>query len=207
LNEASRKPAPQTATPEPPKLRGLAVNSTVQWAKKAYGDALVARAISKLAPDEQELFKRSIQSTVWYPLTAWERFLDSLYEEITAMTGEDTRTIDRRNFREGGGKLLQTIYRFLVSFLKPSTTLARMSGTFARVYNQGRAEIAENRPGYCVSRCVVPVAMRDHIARIFPEGMDYIIELAGAKVLSVGITRNEIVGDECIIACTARYEE
>jgi hypothetical protein len=177
--------------PQTPHLRGFTVANTVQWVQRAYGEPILQRALNRLPPHERIYFQRSILSMGWYPFSAWEHFLDATYAEIGAITGEDTDALDYRNFREGAGTTMRTIYKFFFSFMEPVSTLARLGSLFPRVYSHGCSELLENRQGFSINRCTVPEEMRHNIKRTTRHGIVYVLELVGARDVRVEITRDE----------------
>src|SRR5262252_9103168 len=138
--------APMTTQAPPPRIRGTVIAQGLQWIRKSYGEDLFARALSKLPEEERGPLRGTIITSAWYSIPMWMRFMDACYEEVHALTGEDRDTFDWRGLREGGGRILTTIYKFVFSMFQPTTTLPRMVFVFSRVFDQGKSELLENVP-------------------------------------------------------------
>src|SRR5262245_25502105 len=136
----SHEPNPDPALRAPSQIRGAAVATTIDWIRQTYGDDLYQRAVARLSPEDRQGLERRILNRGWYPVLLWDRFLTACAAEVKRKTGEDQETFDIRNIREGGGRILQTVYKFVFSLFKTTTTLQRMAFIFSRIYDQGKAE-------------------------------------------------------------------
>lgn len=192
-----------------PHLRGFPIASTLQWARRVYGEELIRRALLRLHPADRALFQGAIAGTAWYPISAWDRAVTALYAEIHRVTGEDDETLDWRNTCEGSGAIIRSLYKFFFRFMEPVSTLALINATFPRVYSHGRSEHVLNRVGYDHHRVVCPPEARQHMLRVLKHGKRHILEMIGAREVDYQLTRDEANPanpSEWIIESITRYQ-
>jgi hypothetical protein len=173
---------------EPSQLNGLIVSATISWIRSTYGDELVERALLQLSNDQRASFKKLVISIGWYDVALYEKFIDLCFQEVQKKTGETRERFDQRGIEEGGGSILNSVYRFIFSMMQPPSILNRMSTLFKRNYSQGSVAVVENRPGYCLLQFDIPKDMYGHLLRQNSIGYKHVLKLAGAKTVRVSNT-------------------
>jgi hypothetical protein len=166
---------------QPAQIRGPAVSSFFHWVTQAYGPDLLSRALLKISLEDRAHFDKLIISLGWYPVAAFERLIDATYKEVANATGESRETFDKRGVQEGGGALMKTIYKFVMSMSSPQNTIARLPTIYPRVYDQGKLEVLQNEPGHCIFRHEGPEEMYPLAIRNLHYGLPYTLALVGAK--------------------------
>lgn len=166
---------------ESSQLSGMVISSAVSWVRSSYGDDVFERALLRLPPEERSIFRKLVLSLGWYDVGIFDRFMDAAYEEAKKKTGEPREKFERRSMEEGGGFVLKTIYKFVLSFSEPTNTIGRLPTIFKRVYSQGEMQILENKPGRCVLQADIPSDLLNVVRRSGRYGFPYLLKLIGAQ--------------------------
>jgi hypothetical protein len=179
----------------PAQIRGAFFANIVNWVQDAYGKETYQRILDRLDEEDRRLLQKKILTSGWYPVEFTERFANACRAEVLASFGESESTFDRRNLREAGGRVMQSLYKFVLSWLEPRTVITKIPALFGRIYDQGQAEVARNDPGLCEVIFRGPKEMTDSIRRFGPGSVEYVLELSGAKPRSIELYRATLVGD------------
>lgn len=189
----------------PAQIRGAFFINIVTWVKEAYGENVYLRAVARLSPQDQMLLQKKIMTSGWYPVSFTERFANACRLEVMASVGEDEQTFNHRNIREAGGRIMQTLYKFVLSWLDIQFAIGKIPTLFGRIYDQGKAEVISVSKENCRIIFSGPPEMTNSIKVFGPGSVDYIIELAGSKPKNISIVRLEENEDGFIIEVTADY--
>jgi hypothetical protein len=191
---------------QPPRIRGGIVSTSIHWVRDVYGEALLQRVLGRLTPEERTAFSGTILPISWYPLSSWMAFLDACRAEVREHFGEDGDIFDRRSLREPGGRFLQTIYRFVLSFVRPETTISKLPLIIDRTFDQGSTEVLQNRPGFCLIRFQGPASMYLHIKRFGVGSASFLLEYSGASDIQATLTRNELSAGNYVLEVSVSYQ-
>jgi hypothetical protein len=179
-------------TLQEPKLRGSHAGMIIAWIQEAYGEALFHRALMRLPEEIRREFQRRVLGVGWYPISYWDSLLDAVRAEVRASRGESEEIFDNRHVREAGGRLLSSLYKFVLSWLQPTLVLSRMPTLMGRIYNEGSFEAVENTPGLFRGRYQGPRALYPNVKRYVPRGIVYMLELTGAKQIRLTTPRERV---------------
>ena len=187
-------------TMEPAKMSGPIVAAAFSWIRSHYGNGIIDKALAKLPEEDRNQFKKLILSIGWYDIATFEKFCDACYEEIESLTGESRETFDRKGIEEGGGAILKTIYKFIVSITQPVNTINRISTLFKRTYSQGEVSVIENSVGHCIIHFNIPEEMLPTIRKNNKFGYPHLLKMAGATQVQVETKETRIsTGYQCIV--------
>jgi hypothetical protein len=177
-------------TDEPPKINGLIVSAALSWLRSTYGNDLVERAFLRLSIEERTPLKKLVVSIGWYDFILFENFLDACYQEVQKKTGESREQFDQKGVEEGGGSIMNSVYRFIFAMMQPSNVLNRMITLFKRNYTHGNITILENRHGYCLIKSEIPKDMYRYMIRQNTVGYNHILKLSGAQNIKISNTES-----------------
>jgi hypothetical protein len=189
----------------PAQIRGAFFINIIAWVKEAYGEKVYSRAVARLNMHAQMLLQKKIMTSGWYPVSFTERFANACRLEVMASVGEDEQTFNHRNLREAGGRVMQTLYKFVLSWLDIQFAIGKIPTLFSRIYDQGKAEVISLSKESCSIIFSGPPEMANSIKIFGPGSVDYIIELAGSKPKNVSIVRLEENEDGFILEVKADY--
>src|SRR5262249_14320736 len=134
-------------------------------------------ALAKLSDAERTLVNGLILPGGWYPLAAWDRFLDAMRAEATARRGESEIVFDLRTMREAGGSI-----------------------------SEGRCETVENVRGRALVRYVEgSPALLKTLSHHLPTAMVWVLEQSGAHDASPTITRRDVAGGKLVFEVSVTY--
>jgi hypothetical protein len=187
-------------------LRGPLMSTTIGWLRKEYGDPLFQRALSRLSPEEAAQLNRPILTLGWFPISLHQKMMDACYDELCTTSPIDRDAFDRRALIGGGGAILQSLYRFVLSLMQPHNTLGRLPGIYQRAYDTGKLEVIENRPGFAILRHSGPQDLYHHAKRVNQFGLPYLLELAGAKQVSFELRRDECSDTDYTFESVIQYQ-
>ena len=192
--------------PKNPKIRGAGISAPLAWLQETYGPEIFQRALQTLSPEEQALFRRGVVSVSWYPLLAWERMLHAYQREAQVAQGVTPEAFNERLMREGGGRILQTLYRFIFSMFQPQTILLRLFSVNQRLYDQGGCTLLQNEPGVCIARFSGPLSMYTYTRTFTLAGMYAALQMTGSEHIKVGIVADMKLAQDFFIEVKATYQ-
>ncbi len=178
-----------------PMIKGAFMKDARNWARTAYGADAYQSALAKLSDAERALVDGLILPGSWYPLAAWDRFLDAMRAEAAARRGESEVVFDMRNMREAGGSIVvKSIYKVLLNLVGPTTAVERGIQIYNRAYSEGRCEIVENVRGRAVVRYVdAGPALLHNLSHHLPTAIVWVLEQSGVQEVVPTITRSDVV--------------
>jgi hypothetical protein len=188
-------------------IRGAFMKDARNWCRTAYGADAYQTALSKLGDADRTIIDGLILPGSWYPIAVWDRFLDAMRGEAAARRGESEFTFDLRNMREAGGSIVvKTVYKMLLSLVGATTAIDRTVQIFNRAFNEGQAEVVENVRGRAVVRYRdASPAFLDNLSHHLPTALVWVLEMNGARDVSVRITRNDVIDGKLAFDVTATY--
>jgi hypothetical protein len=203
--DLSRKGRAIMSQRQPAQIRGAFFANIANWVKEAYGEEVYLRAVARLDQEDQALLQKKILTSGWYPVSFTERFANACRAEVLVSVGEDEKTFNHRNIREAGGRIMQSLYKFVLSWLDIQFAIGKIPTLFSRIYDQGKAEVTTSTKGSCKVVFSGPPEMTESIKSFGPGSVDYIIELAGAKPKKVDISTFEKNENGFLIEVSAEY--
>lgn len=201
----SRKGRVTMSQRQPAQIRGAFFANIANWVKEAYGEDVYLRAVARLDKEDQALLQKKILTSGWYPVSFTERFANACRAEVLVSVGEDERTFNHRNIREAGGRIMQSLYKFVLSWLDIQFAIGKIPTLFSRIYDQGKAEVVSSSKGSCKVVFSGPPEMAESLKSFGPGSVDYIIELAGSKPKKVEISKLEENENGFLIEVYAEY--
>ena len=197
----------QPPTDTGPMIRGAFVKDARNWARTAYGSEAYERALAKLPEADRAVIGGLILPSGWYPLGAWDRFLDAMRAEASARAGDTEFTFDMRNMREAGGSVVvKTVYKVILSLVGATTAIDRAAQLFNRAFSEGRCEVVENTRGRAVVRYVDgSPALRNNLSHHLPTALVWVLEQNGARDAEAKITRNDVVDRKLVFEVAVTY--
>jgi hypothetical protein len=190
-----------------PQIKGAFMKDARNWARTAYGPDAYQAALATLSDSERALVNGLILPGSWYPIGAWDHFLDAMRAEAAARKGDTAAAFDMRNMREAGGSLVvKSIYKVLLYMVGPTTAIERGVGIFNRAYSEGRCQIVENARGRAVIRYVEgDPAFLNNLTHHLPTAFAWVLEQSGAHDVVPTITRNDVVDGKLVFEVTVTY--
>src|SRR4051812_45506241 len=159
------------------QLRGSVMNEARTWIREHYGEDLYKAALAALTPEERAIIDGGLFPSVFYPILAWDHFLDAARAEAHRRHGDSELQFDEGNMRGAGSLILKVIYKFVFRVMKAESVLAKLPDVFGRLFNRGRIEIVENVAGRCVFRFTdIDTSFRSNLIHHLPTGTEYILE-------------------------------
>lgn len=189
----------------PAQIRGAHAATTIKWVRDAYGEEVFQRIFSRLTSEDQLYLNKQVMSTGWIPFSRYERFLAIAREEVKRATGEKEEEFDLRVIRESGGRMMNLLYKFLLFWTKPTTTLTRLITVNSKIYSQSCLELLQNDPGYCVLRHTGPKEIHNHVQRYTIPAVVFILELVGAEDIKSTLLRDEEYEYEYLYEASITY--
>src|SRR4051812_36709608 len=107
------------------QLRGSVMNEARTWIREHYGEDLYKAALAALTPEERAIVDGALFPSMFYPILAWDRFLDAARAEAQRTQGDTERQFDEGNMRGAGSLILKVIYKFVFRVMKPESVLAK----------------------------------------------------------------------------------
>jgi hypothetical protein len=188
------------------QIKGAFMKDARNWARTAYGADAYQSALTKLSDAERSLINGIIVPGGWYPIAAWDRFLDAMRAEA-ARKGDSAFVFDMRNMREAGGSVVvKSIYKVLLHLIGPTTAIEKAVQIYNRAYNSGRCEIVENVRGSAVVRFLDgSPGLLSNLSHHLPTAMVWVLEQNGAHDAAAKITRSDVIDGKLVFEVAVSY--
>jgi hypothetical protein len=162
---------------------------------RAYGREAYEAALATLTDAEREIITGPVLAASWYPIVTWMKFVDAMYKEVHARTGETVAQFDRRNLREAGSQTVKTVYSMFLGIMSAQRVLSKVPGFYSRLISDGKFDITRNDPGIAIITCTEgPIEALANVRRFYPAGAELMLEMNGARDVRTRVLK-EVIRD------------
>jgi hypothetical protein len=186
-------------------IKGATIKAPRDWMRTAYGPEAWDGALAELSPEDRAIVDGPLLEGSWYPLATWDA-LQAAMREQARIGGDTEHQFNMRNMREAGSRIVRGVYKFVLGLMSAPSVLEKGAVIYNRAYSEGRCELVENAEGRAVVRyCDASPDLRTNLTHNFPTGLQFLLELAGAKHPTARISRDEIVDGKLVFEVTLSY--
>ena len=160
------------------RVKGTAVQSSLQYVREKFGDASLARIVAAL-PEGDRRSLESVLASSWYDVDTFRRFMVETERQLAAQEPDVVRRMGRFSCDQG----ITTVYRIFFKLGSPEFIIGRAARVFSSYYDTGELRIVESGPGRAVGELVgFEGGAPQFCERIFG-WMQQTLERAGARNL------------------------
>lgn len=160
------------------RVKGTAVESSLLYVRKTFGEASLARIVAALPEGDREPLQNVLASS-WYEVDTFRRFM----VEAERQLGEKEPDVVRRMGRFSCDQGITGVYKIFFRLGSPEFIIGRAARVFSSYYDTGELRIVETRPGRAVGELVgFEGGAPQFCERIFG-WMQQTLERAGARNL------------------------
>lgn len=148
--------------------------------------------LMRLAPQDLEWLSKRIESSQWYPMDAYERMGQAIFELVA---GEDLQTV-----REWGRRTIDALFQsepILFAYRDPRETLMRFQVLRQALFDFPAAEVISIRDGRAVLEFHYGMAPKAEEAAVWQSlgFLERLLELAGATGIEARLESGTWKGD------------
>lgn len=140
--------------PDPVKVKGTALNSTLRYVADHFGPDAVEAVTAGLPAGERDAIRNGVLVSQWYRFGA----MAEIMRETRRLHGAKTPDLYRDMGRASADYALTTIYKIFFKVGSPQFIITRAASVYGNYYSAGSATVIDSGRGYAT------LALRD-----FPE--------------------------------------
>jgi uncharacterized protein (TIGR02265 family) len=160
------------------RVKGTAVQSSLQYVRERFGDDSLARVVAALPEADRRALEGVLVSS-WYDVETFRRFMVEAERQLGTQEPDVVRRMGRFSCDQG----ITTVYRIFFKLGSPEFIIRRAARVFSSYYDTGELRIVESGPGRAVGELAgFEGGAPQFCERIFG-WMQQTLERAGAKNL------------------------
>lgn len=177
------------------RVKGTAIAPLPKFIKEKYGEDKFKLWLDSLSPEAQEIYKKEILVSKWYPLD--QSYVEPMEKVCKLFFNNDRMACGWEIGRCSAEYGLKGIYGFLLKLGSASFMVKRAGSILANYYENSKISVAEADEHHVVVQILEFPQISDFVEYRIAGWSEKAIQITGCKNVQAKITKSLFKGDNC----------